>query len=77
MLERLAREGNKTLDQFKEEYKTLNIDLKQKLAETLDGEQLKSLDTHRDELREGHRRGIVFRLTIGFFYATGQISLRM
>ena len=53
MLERLAREGNKTLDQFKEEFKTLNTDLKQKLAETLDGEQLKSLDTHRDELREG------------------------
>ena len=53
MLERLAREGNKTLDQFKQEYTTLNTDLKQKLADTLDGEQLKSLDAHRDELREG------------------------
>lgn len=53
LLERLAREGNKTLDQFKREYKTLNTDLKQKMAETLDGEQLKTLDTHRDELREG------------------------
>ena len=53
MLERLAREGNKTLDQFKQEYTTLNTDLKQKLADTLDGEQLKSLDANRDELREG------------------------
>ena len=53
MLERLAHEGNKTLDQFREEYKKLNTDLKQKLVETLDGEQIKSLDAHRDELRAG------------------------
>ena len=37
---------------FKKEYENLNLDLKQKLSETLDGEQLKSLETHRDELRE-------------------------
>ncbi len=30
MLARLAREGNKTLDQFKQEYKKLDTELKQK-----------------------------------------------
>lgn len=52
MLDRLASEGSRSLEQFKNEYEGLNVDLKKKLAETLDGEQLKSLEQHRDELRE-------------------------
>lgn len=52
MLDRLAQEGARSLEKFKMEYEGLSLDLKQKLAETLDGEQMKSLEMHRAELRE-------------------------
>ena len=52
MLDRLAREGTQSLENFKKEYESLNLDLKQKLGEVLDGEQLKSLEMHREELGE-------------------------
>lgn len=58
MLDRLAREGNKSLEEFKKQYDQLNKELNQKLKDTLDGDQLKSLDTHRDELREKIRKSL-------------------
>ena len=58
MLDRLAQEGTRSLEKFKMEYEGLSVDLKQKLADTLDGEQLKSLETHRDELRESINKAL-------------------
>jgi DNA-binding protein Fis len=58
MLDRLAQQGTRSLETFKKEYEGLNLELKQKLAETLDGEQLKSLEVHRDELRENINKAL-------------------
>lgn len=52
ILEELAREGSKNLEEFKRQYEELNKDLRQKLEGVLDGEQIKSLDLHREELNE-------------------------
>jgi len=58
MLDRLAQQGTLSLETFKKEYEGLNLELKQKLAETLDGEQLKSLEMHRDELKESINKAL-------------------
>ena len=58
MLTRLQQEGGKSLDEFKRQFDSLNEDLKQKLRDNLDGEQIKHLDTHRDELRENIRKAL-------------------
>jgi len=52
MLDRLAREGNKSLEKFKQQYEQLSEDLNQKLKDTLNSDQMKSLETYREELRE-------------------------
>ena len=52
MLDRLAEEGTRSFEKFKQEYEALNGDLRQKLSETLDGSQMELLETHRDELRD-------------------------
>ena len=58
MLDGLAQEGTRSLEKFKMEYQGLTVDLKQKLADTLDGEQLKSLEMHRDELRKSINKAL-------------------
>lgn len=58
MLDRLAQEGTRSLERFKMEYEGLTVDLKQELADTLDGEQLKSLEMHRDELRQSINKAL-------------------
>ena len=52
MLSKLARQGNMTLEEFKNNYEALSEELRQKLESTLDREQIKSFNQHRQELRE-------------------------
>ncbi len=52
MLDRLAKEGNKSLEKFKQQYEQLSEDLNEKLRDTLNSDQVKSLETYREELRE-------------------------
>lgn len=52
MLDRLVSEGNKSLEEFKQQYEQLSKDLDRRLKDTLDSEQVESLDTHHEELRE-------------------------
>ena len=58
MLDHLAREGGKSLEKFKNQFNELNEELKQKLSDNLDAEQIKSLDTHREELRESIKQSL-------------------
>lgn len=52
MLSKLARQGNMSLEEFKNNYEALSEELRQKLESTLDREQIKSFNQHRQELRE-------------------------
>ena len=51
LLEQLAKEGQKNLEAFAERYEELNRELKDRLDESLDGDQLEKLEKHREELR--------------------------
>ncbi len=52
ILSKLAQEGNKSLGEFKKKYEALSEELRQKMESTLDREQIKSFNQHRQELRE-------------------------
>ena len=52
MLSQLAKEGNKSLEEFKSRYEKLNKEFDLKIKDALDSDQIKSLDKHQDELRE-------------------------
>ena len=52
MLDALVMEGNKNLEEFKQQYEALSQDLNQKLKDTLNSDQMKSLELHREELNE-------------------------
>ena len=52
MLSKLAQQGNMSLEEFKNNYEALSEELRQKLESTLDREQIKSFNQHRQELRE-------------------------
>ena len=58
MLDQLVREGGKSLEKFKSQFDQLNLELKQKLRENLNPEQIKSLDTNREELRENIKQAL-------------------
>ena len=60
MLNRLQQEGRKSLEEFKSQFEGLNKELKQKLQDNLDGEQIKKLDTHHEDLRENIRTALNF-----------------
>jgi Na+/phosphate symporter len=51
LLEQLAKEGQKNLEAFAQRYEELNRELKDRLDESLDGDQLEKLEKHREELR--------------------------
>ena len=52
MMDRLAREGVKSLEEFKIQYDQLTEELKKKLQDTLDSNQMESLEQHSEELKE-------------------------
>ena len=52
MLSKLARQGNMTLEEFKNNYEALSEELRQKMESALDREQIKLFNQHRQELRE-------------------------
>ena len=58
MLDQLAREGGKSLEKFKSQFDQLNQELKQKLRDNLNPEQIKSLDANREELRENIKQAL-------------------
>ena len=58
LLDQLVREGGKSLEKFKSQYEQLNEELKQKLRENLNPEQIKSLDSNREELRENIKQAL-------------------
>ena len=60
MLDQLKKDGISSLEEFKSQYQTLNSELKQKLKDTLDSDQLKALDEHGEELQESVRQALNF-----------------
>lgn len=58
MLDRLAKEGKSNLEEFQKQYEHLNQDLNQQLRDTLDGEQYKDLQKHREQLRKHVQAGL-------------------
>ena len=58
LLDQLAREGGKSLEKFKSQYDQLNGELKQKLNDNLNPDQIKSLDTNREELRQNIKQAL-------------------
>ena len=50
MLDTLAKEGNNSLEEFKKQYEILSKDLNQKLKDSLNSDQMKTLQMHREEL---------------------------
>ena len=58
LLDQLVREGGKSLEKFKSQYDQLNQQLNQKLRDTLNADQIKSLDTHHEELRENIKQAL-------------------
>jgi hypothetical protein len=52
MLSKLAQEGSKSLEEFKKNYESLSEELRQNMESTLDREQIKLFNQHRQELRE-------------------------
>ena len=58
ILDQLVLEGSKSLEKFKGQYDQLNQELNQKLRDTLNSDQIKSLDTHHEELRENIRQAL-------------------
>lgn len=58
MLDELAREGHKSIEEFKSRYDQLSKELDQKMKDTLDSEQFESLHKHHDELRHNIREAL-------------------
>ncbi|MDJ0956537.1 MAG: hypothetical protein QNI91_06760 [Arenicellales bacterium] len=58
LLDQLVREGGKSLEKFKSQFDQLNEELKQKLRDNLNPEQIKSLDTNREELRQNIKQAL-------------------
>ncbi|NOQ46958.1 MAG: hypothetical protein GQ559_09865 [Desulfobulbaceae bacterium] len=52
MLERLAKEGSKNWEEFRGQYENLSKELREKLQDTLDSEQMKRLDRYNEEKKE-------------------------
>lgn len=52
MLQKLAREGNRSWETFKQDFDRLTSDLKDKLQETLDSKQMERLEEYNDEQKE-------------------------
>ena len=51
LLDRLEKEGRKNLESFAEDFEELNRELKDRLDESLNGDQLEKLEKHREELK--------------------------
>ena len=52
MLDRLASQGKKGLEAFKQNFDHINNELKNRVSEVLSSDQLKKLDANREELRQ-------------------------
>lgn len=56
MLDRLAKEGSKSWEEFRLQYENLSKELREKLQDTLDSEQIKRLDKYNEEKKEKIQR---------------------
>lgn len=52
MMDQFARDGMKGLEEFKTQYDQMTKELKKKLQDTLDSNQMESLEKHSEELKE-------------------------
>ena len=52
MLDRLASQGKKGLEAFKQNFDQINNELKNRVSKVLSSDQLKKLDANREELRQ-------------------------